>query len=83
MGGEECKGACYREGVGYLASCKLCSKEQQDQGVEEEDVEHRVYLGESHRSLPVRLKRHQDDYRPLLKKNVRRGGGARRGGGGG
>ena len=81
--GEECKGACYREGVGYLASCKLCSKEQRDQGVEEEEVEHRAYLGESHRSLPFRLQRHHNDYRPLLKKNMRGGGGARRGGGGG
>ena len=35
---------------------------------------HRVYIGESHRSLPFRLERHIDDYRPLLRK--RRGGGA-------
>ena len=75
--GEECQGMCYREGVGYLATCNLCIREQLAAGVEEEDVVHRVYTGESHRSLRFRLERHIDDYRPLLRK--RRGGGCWRG----
>ena len=72
--GEECQGLCYREGVGYLATCILCVREQLAARVKEEDVVHRMYIGESHRSLPFRLERHIDDYRPLLRK--RRGGGA-------
>ena len=25
---EDCMGRCYREGVGYLASCNICTREQ-------------------------------------------------------
>ena len=25
--GEECRGMCFREGVGYLASCEMCARE--------------------------------------------------------
>ena len=79
---EECKGRCYREGVGYLASCNICTNEQRAAGVEEDKVVHSVYVGESHRSLPFRLSRHFNEYRAMLRKG-RRGRGGRGGRGGG
>ena len=79
---EDCKDRCYREGVGYLASCKICTSEQQAAGIEEDKIVHSVYVGESHRSLPFRLARHFQEYRAMLRKG-RRGGGGRGGRGGG
>ena len=56
----------------------MCYRE----GVGYLEVVHRVYTGESHSSLPFRLERHIDDYRPILRKR-RKGGGMGMGGGGG
>ena len=71
----DCKGACYREGVGYLARCNLCMKQQLEAGIGEEKVIHSVYQGESHRSLPFRLQRHYKDYRTQPRKRRKAGGG--------
>ena len=72
---EDCRGACYLEGAGYLASCKLCLQVQREQGVEEEKVVQHVYQGETHRSLHFRCERHHQDYRAALRKGGRRGRG--------
>ena len=55
-------------------------REQEAAGVKEEQLEHRVYCGETHRSLPFRLERNHSDYRTLLRKRGR--GEEGRGGGG-
>ena len=73
--GEECREACYLEGAGYLASCKLCLEVQREQGVEEEHLVHSVYQGETHRSIHFRCERHHQDYRAALRKWGRRRGG--------
>ena len=69
-GGEDCRERCYRESVGYAARCRRCHAAQVAQGVKEEDVQHQVYLGETSRSLPIRLEFHIRDYGQDIKKNT-------------
>ena len=76
--GSDCKERCYRENVGYAARCRRCHQTQVEQGVEEEEVEDRVYLGESSNSLPTRTESHHRDYGQDIRQGLRR----RRQGGG-
>ena len=78
----DCKGACYREGVGYLARCNLCMKQQLEAGIGEEKVIHSVYQGEFQGSLPFHLQHHYKDYRAQPRKRRKAGGGGGRRGGG-
>ena len=73
--GEECRMRCYKEGVGYLAFCQRCHKQQLEEGKEESEVREEVYLGETSRSVVSRIKEHFQDYKTAMKKG-RAGGDA-------
>ena len=66
--GEDCEGACYTEGAGYLVTCKICTKEQELRGIQPEDIVHNVYLGETHRSIHFRSQCNFEEYRAALRK---------------
>ena len=69
LNGKSCRDRCYRESVGYAARCLRCHNSQVAQGVKEEDIKEKVYLGESSRSLPTRQGLHVRDYVQDIKKS--------------
>ena len=52
--GDDCKEACYKEGVVYQASCNICTSE---------DKTNSVYIGETSRTLYTRIGQHVKDYK--------------------
>ena len=58
-----CKEACYRESVGYCATCTRCTEHQLTQGKTREDLVDHSYTGETARSIYTRSKQHLSDYR--------------------
>ena len=57
-----CQDKCSREQIGYLGHCQICRTSQLQQGIPLEEVEDRVYQGETSRSLYTRGNQHRDDY---------------------
>ena len=51
---EACYMRCYKEGINYYAVCKICFERDLKEGIPEEDIERKVYIGETHRSLYTR-----------------------------
>ena len=46
-----------------LARCRRCREKQIEEGVAEEDVVDKVYIGESHRSIVTRSREHFSTYK--------------------
>ena len=53
---------CSREQIGYSGHCQLCRDAQLQQGILLENLEDRVYQGETSRSIYTRASQHRDDY---------------------
>ena len=62
-----CGGNCFREGVGYSATCTRCRQaQQQDENEPPREITNYAYTGETARSLYTRAKQHLNSYRSHL-----------------
>ena len=68
--GEDCRERCFREGVTYSARCRRCRSKQISEGVAEEEIIDKVYIGESHRSLVTRCREHFAIYKAGRREEV-------------
>ena len=59
----ECKEQCFKEGVGYCATCTRCTASQLEEGRAKEALTDYSYTGETARTVYTRSKQHLDDYR--------------------
>ena len=62
VSGRECRERCQNVGLVYRAICTRCEKDQEREGVPEEDRVLNMYLGESSRTLYTRSHEHIGDY---------------------
>ena len=58
-----CQEKCYKECVGYCATCTRCKMTQLEEGKAKEDLVDYSYTGETARTIFTRSKQHLGDYR--------------------
>ena len=62
---------CYREGVVYAGRCRRCYLQQLEEGKKEEEVIHKIYIGESSRSVVSRAREHYNSYKLSIGKTAK------------